>query len=41
VRILVRLVAAMQVHNVTSLLTFNGQDFRKFTSLTILDPHTV
>jgi predicted nucleic acid-binding protein len=37
----VRLVAAMQTHNVLQMLTFNEQDFRRFPNLTILDPHTI
>jgi predicted nucleic acid-binding protein len=37
----VRLVAAMQVHKVTHLLTFNSQDFNRFPNLGLLDPHTL
>jgi len=37
----VHLVATMQSHNVTHLLTFNTQDFKRFPNLTLLDPHTV
>jgi predicted nucleic acid-binding protein len=37
----VRLVAAMQVHGVTHLLTFNDQHFRRFTSITVLTPAAV
>jgi predicted nucleic acid-binding protein len=33
-----RLVAAMAVHCVTHLLTFNVDDFSRFPSITILDP---
>ncbi len=33
-----RLVAAMLRHGITSLLTFNGQDFRRFSEITVLDP---
>ena len=36
-----RLVAAMTVHNVTQLLTFNDQDFRRFPGITIHTPGTV
>lgn len=36
-----RLAAAMIVHNVTHLLTFNAQDFRRFPHLTILDPASI
>lgn len=33
-----RLVAAMQRHSVTHLLTFNGSDFARFTGMTVLSP---
>lgn len=36
-----RLVAAMAVHGVTHLLTFNTADFARFPGITILDPATV
>jgi predicted nucleic acid-binding protein len=36
-----RLVAAMQVHSVTSILTFNPSDFRRFTGIEIFEPATV
>ena len=36
-----RLVAAMLVHGVTHLLTFNDQDFRRFTAVTVLTPAAV
>lgn len=36
-----RLVAAMHVHGITHLLTFNDQDFRRFTSVTVLTPPAV
>ncbi len=36
-----RLVAAMIVHGVTHLLTFNEQDFRRFTNITVLTPAAV
>lgn len=35
-----RLVAAMQTHGIARLLTFNGNDFKKFT-ITIIDPASV
>ena len=35
-----RLVAAMQAHNITELLTFNIQDFKRFPNITIMDPHS-
>ena len=37
----VRLVAAMKTHNVADLLTFNIQDFKKFASITVINPRTV
>ena len=36
-----RLVAAMLVHGVTHLLTFNDQNFRRFTVVTVLTPAAV
>jgi predicted nucleic acid-binding protein len=36
-----RLVAAMVVHGVTHLLTFNDADFRRFTAITVLTPADV
>lgn len=36
-----RLVATMQAHSVTSLLTFNTDDFRGYPSLTLLHPNDV
>jgi predicted nucleic acid-binding protein len=33
-----RLVAAMNVHRVEEILTFNGSDFKRFRDITILDP---
>jgi predicted nucleic acid-binding protein len=33
-----RIVAAMNVHRITSLLTFNHKDFRRFQHITLLDP---
>jgi predicted nucleic acid-binding protein len=35
-----RLVAAMIVHNVTHLLTFNTADFKRFTSITAVNPQS-
>lgn len=32
-----RLVAAMVIHNLTHLLTFNTQDFQRFTEITVVD----
>ena len=36
-----RLVAAMQAHGVTHLLTFNTDDFRGYPNLTLLHPNDV
>jgi predicted nucleic acid-binding protein len=36
-----RLVAAMQVHGLTALLTFNAGDFARFTGITVLTPAAV
>jgi predicted nucleic acid-binding protein len=36
-----RLVAAMQVHAVTHLLTFNDADFRRYTNITAISPASV
>lgn len=36
-----RLVAAMRVHGITHILTFNGADFQRFIGITILDPAAV
>lgn len=38
-----RLVAAMKVHGVTEILTFNGRDFQTFAleGIAVLDPTTV
>lgn len=36
-----RIAAAMGVHGVTHLLTFNGPDFQRFPAVTALDPHAV
>ena len=36
-----RLVAAMHVHGVTELLTFNGSDFRRFGDIFVLEPAAV
>ena len=36
-----RLVAAMVVHGITHLLTFNQQDFQRFTNITVLTPADV
>ena len=36
-----RLVAAMSVHNLTSLLTFNDRDFKRFTEIIVVNPHNL
>jgi predicted nucleic acid-binding protein len=36
-----RLVAVMRVHGLTHLLTFNGDDFRRFPSIIVVDPRSV
>src|SRR3989442_13011795 len=36
-----RLVAAMKVHKVTHLLTFNTDDFKRYDGITIVDPKDV
>jgi hypothetical protein len=33
-----RLVAAMNVHGINRLLTFNAQDFQRYQGITILSP---
>jgi predicted nucleic acid-binding protein len=36
-----RIAAAMNVHGITHLLTFNGSDFKRFQGVTVIDPTTV
>jgi predicted nucleic acid-binding protein len=36
-----RLVAAMQRHGITDLLTFNGEDFKRYPAISVLDPNVV
>ncbi len=36
-----RIVAAMNVHGVTNLLTFNTADFKRFSNIVLIDPSTV
>jgi len=36
-----RLAAAMVVHNLTHLLTFNTADFKRFTAITAVSPETI
>ncbi len=33
-----RLVAAMKVHGIENLLTFNVQDFKRYPDISVLDP---
>jgi predicted nucleic acid-binding protein len=35
------LVAAMKVHDITSLLTFNVNDFTRFAEITVVNPRTL
>ena len=36
-----RLVAAMLTHNITHLLTFNVEDFKRFTEIVIVSPYEI
>ncbi|HBB95166.1 MAG TPA: PIN domain nuclease [Blastocatellia bacterium] len=36
-----RLVAAMKVHSLTHLLTFNDRDFKRFTEITVINPQNI
>lgn len=36
-----RLVAAMKTHGVSQLLTFNGDDFKRYSDITVLSPETI
>jgi hypothetical protein len=36
-----RLVAAMQVSSITSILTFNATDFRRYVGIEVVDPAAV
>jgi predicted nucleic acid-binding protein len=36
-----RIVAAMKVHGVDHLITFNGSDFRRYQGISILDPREI
>jgi predicted nucleic acid-binding protein len=36
-----RLVAAMRVHQVTHLLTFNTDDFKHYTEITVVNPQNI
>ncbi len=35
-----RLVAAMNVHGVSRILTFNGADFSRYSGITVIEPTT-
>ena len=36
-----RIIAAMNVHQITKLLTFNVKDFKRFQHITLIDPRTM
>jgi predicted nucleic acid-binding protein len=36
-----RLIAAMIVHRISHILTFNTDDFKRFPDITVVDPRTV
>ncbi len=36
-----RIVASMNVHGISELLTFNAADFKRFSNITILDPTSI
>ncbi|MEM7811348.1 MAG: type II toxin-antitoxin system VapC family toxin [Planctomycetota bacterium] len=36
-----RVVAAMRLHDVSRILTFNEKDFRRYEGITVLEPETV
>jgi predicted nucleic acid-binding protein len=36
-----RIVAAMKVHSVTHLLTFNTDDFKRFSEISVVNPQTI
>jgi predicted nucleic acid-binding protein len=36
-----RLVAAMEVHHLTHLLTFNDRDFKRFSEITVVSPQDI
>jgi predicted nucleic acid-binding protein len=36
-----RIVAAMHVHGIDSILTFNVNDFARYTDITVIDPATL
>jgi predicted nucleic acid-binding protein len=36
-----RLVAAMNIYGVSHILTFNGNDFKRFSGITVIDPKSI
>ncbi|HQZ95610.1 MAG TPA: type II toxin-antitoxin system VapC family toxin [Pyrinomonadaceae bacterium] len=36
-----RIAAAMSVHQITKLLTFNGKDFKRFGFIEVIDPQSI
>ena len=36
-----RIVAAMNVHGITNILSFNGKDFKRYPQITVIDPNDV
>lgn len=36
-----RIVAAMQIHKITHLITFNGDDFKRFSEITVVHPSEI
>jgi predicted nucleic acid-binding protein len=36
-----RLAAAMVAHNITHLLTFNVDDFKRFSDIVVVDPRSI
>jgi hypothetical protein len=36
-----RIVAAMQRHQLSHILTFNVEDFRRYPAIQVLNPHAV
>ncbi|MBO1049114.1 MAG: hypothetical protein HEQ10_15880 [Dolichospermum sp. DEX182a] len=36
-----RLVAAMVAHNITYLLTFNVEDFKRFSDIVVVNPRSI
>jgi predicted nucleic acid-binding protein len=36
-----RIVAAMNIHKIAHLLTFNADDFKRFSGITLIDPASI